>query len=191
MVHGCHGCQDGWHGCQYGIALSTGSARVSAIRRLRPKQHDRAAEAIQTVLELPLPLGPDARGLLNDALSSYAPEPWTYVMLSREQSRAIQRLILEGPRPGVTQSVWLAALSYSAYGTGEIEATRDQIAEQAGTNADEVSRALSRLVKIGAFVRSDRGRYMLNPRAAWSGSLASREVAERAGVPRLRLLEPA
>ena len=35
---------------------------------------------------------------------------------------------------GVTLNVWLAALGYAAYGTGMIEATRQELAEQAGTN---------------------------------------------------------
>jgi hypothetical protein len=150
---------------------------AAKVRRLRPKRHDRIADALQLVLELPL--GATARSELTDTLSSYAPQPWPYVMLSREQAREIQRRINAGPRPGVTLNVWMAALSYAAYGTGEIEATRQELANLAGTDADEVSRALSRLVKLGALLRTERGRYMIHPSAAWNGPLASREAAER------------
>jgi CRP-like cAMP-binding protein len=162
---------------------------VPTITRLRPKQHDRTAEAIQRVLELPLQLSPDVRAQLSSALSSYSPEPWYFIMLNREQGLAIQRKINEGPRPGVTLNVWMAVLGYTEYGTGEIQATRKQLALQAGTTAAEVSRALSRLVEIGALIRTDRGRYALNPAAAWSGSLASREQAAQKLGP--RLVEPA
>ena len=152
---------------------------MGEVRRLRPKGHDAAARALQLMLELPLGLRPETRADLTDALSCYSPEPWPYVMLSRPQARAILQRINQGPRPGVTLAVWMAALSYAAYGTGEIEATRQQLAEVAGTTEGEVSRALSRLVEIGALIRATRGRYQLHPKAAWAGSLADRERAER------------
>ena len=150
---------------------------AAKVRRLRPKAHDRIADALQLVLELPL--GATARSELTDTLSSYAPQPWPYVMLSREQAREIQRRINAGPRPGVTLNVWMAALSYAAYGTGEIESTRQELAKLAGTDADKVSRALSRLVALGALVRTERGKYMLHPSTAWNGPLAGREAAAR------------
>jgi hypothetical protein len=156
---------------------------VATIRRLRPKQHDRTAEAIQMVLDLPLPLSPDVRGLLTDALSSYAPEPWFYIMLNREQARAIMAEINAGPRPHAVLRTWNAALTYAAYGTGEIEATREQLATVAAVRRQDVSRALSRLVEIGALIRTGRGHYALNPAVAWSGTLASREqAAQRSGL---------
>jgi hypothetical protein len=164
---------------------------VANVRRLRPKSHDKAAQALQLMLELPLVLTPATQAELTDALSTYAPEPWPYVMLSREQGRAIQERINDGPRPGVTLGVWMAALSYATYGTGEIEATRRQLAKLARTTDDEVSRALSRLVEIGALIRTGRGRYALNPAVAWSGSLATREQAVAAQKPDLRVVEPA
>jgi CRP-like cAMP-binding protein len=159
------------------IANPQGASMAAKVRRLRPKRHERIAEALQLVLELPLE--PPVRAKLTDALSSYAPKPWPYVMLSRERALEIQRRILVGARPGVTLSVWMAALGYAAYGTGEIEATRQELAEQAGTTAGEVSRALARLAELGALLRTGHGRYMVHPSAAWTGSLASRDAAER------------
>jgi hypothetical protein len=161
---------------------------VAQIRRLRPKSHDRTAQTLQLLLELPLVLTSATRAELTDALSTYAPEPWPYVMLSREQARIIVRKINEGPRPGVTGAVWMAALSYAAYGSGEIEASRAQLAEFACTTERGVSRALSRLEQIGALIRTGRGHYALNPAVAWSGSLANREQAVQKSGP--RLVEP-
>lgn len=156
---------------------------MSTIHRLRPRIHDRTADALQLMLELPLPLSEGTRNELTEALSSYLPEPWVYVMLSREQGRAIQRLINEGPRPGVTLNVWLAALSYAEYGSGEIKASRKVLAEQADTTTVEVSRALNRLVDIGGLVKVGWGKYALNPKAAWSGTLQGRERAVLQLVP--------
>jgi DNA-binding IclR family transcriptional regulator len=88
----------------------------------------------------------------------------------------------------------MAALSYAAYGTGEIEASRKQLAELASTTEDEASRALARLERLGALVRIGRGRYALNPAVAWSGSRASREqavAAQSEQKPGLRVVEPA
>ena len=104
-------------------------------------------------------------------------KPWIYVMISRERGRAILRDIVSGQRPGVTLSVWEAVRLRAAWNTGEIEGSVAELAEDAGTVTNEVYRALSRLVEIGALVRTGRGRYSLNPKAAWLGSLTSRESA--------------
>src|SRR5688500_18558775 len=96
--------------------LSTGGG-VGAVRRLRPKVHDRTTEALQLVLELPLRLRPELRAELTDALSSYAPQPWPFVMLSTAQSRRIIRQVTQGERPGVTAAVWLAALGCADSGS--------------------------------------------------------------------------
>jgi DNA-binding IclR family transcriptional regulator len=66
-----------------------------------------------------------------------------------------------------------------------IEASGAQLAEQVGTTQTRVSRALSRLAEIGALIRTDRGRYALNPAVAGSGTLASREQAAQRSGPRL------
>lgn len=165
------------------------------VQRLRPKAHDRIADVLQAALELPLPLSPGARAELTGALSSYHPKPWPYVMLSLERGRDIQRQITAGERPGTTLGVWMAALSYAAHGTGMIEASREQLAELAGTTPQEASRALASLVRIDALIRVGRGRYALHPGAAWNGSLAARKQAleevrpEPVAKPALRLVE--
>jgi hypothetical protein len=96
-------------------------------------------------------------------------------MLSREQARVILKRIVSGRRPGVTLAVWEAARTYAEMNTGRILVSAAQLADDAGTTPREVHRAMSQLVRLGALVRTERGRYALNPEAAWSGSLASRE----------------
>ena len=97
--------------------------------------------------------------------------------------------ISRGPRPHATLRVWNAALAHAAPDTGALDVSRTQLATVAGVIPQAVSRALARLVEIGALIRTDRGRYALNPRAAWSGSLASREQAAQKPGP--HLVEPA
>jgi hypothetical protein len=58
-----------------------GRGMAAKVHRLRPKRHDRIAEALQLVLELPLE--PPARTALTDALSTYSPTVWVFTMLNR------------------------------------------------------------------------------------------------------------
>ena len=112
--------------------------------------------------------------------------------IGRRENQIILDKISHGPRPRVTLQVWWAALACAAPDTGAIQATQRQLAEQAGTTETGVSRALSQLTQIGALTRTGPGHYALNPRAAWSGSLASREQAAAGSAkPKLRLVEPA
>ena len=110
-------------------------------------------------------------------------------LIGRRENQIILDKISHGPRPRVTLQVWWAALACAAPDTGTIQATQQQLAEQAGTTETGVSRALSQLTQIGALTRTGPGRYALNPRAAWSGSFASREQA--AQKPGSHLVEPA
>jgi predicted transcriptional regulator of viral defense system len=107
------------------------------------------------------------------------------LLIGQRETRIILAKISRGPRPHATLRVWNAALSYAASGTGVIEASGAQLAEQAGTTETGVSRALSRLAEIGALIRTGRGRYAINPSAAWSGTLASREQAAQKPGPHL------
>ena len=95
--------------------------------------------------------------------------------------------ISRGPRPHATLRVWNAALAHAAADTGALEASGTQLATVAGISPQAVSRALARLVEIGALIRTGHGRYALNPRR--SGSLASREQAAQKPGP--HLVEPA
>jgi hypothetical protein len=152
---------------------------AAKVRRLRPKRHDRIADALQLVLELPLDLEPQARTKLADALSTYAPSPWPFFMVSRTEARDVLYRIVGGPRPKATLAVWVVAMTYAMPKTGVIEATREQMATVARVDVAEVSRALARLATMGALVRLSRGRYMVNPNVAWSSSLDDRKAAAR------------
>jgi hypothetical protein len=76
--------------------------------------------------------------------------------------------------PLATRAVWHAVLSYAEWNTGQINVPVAVLAEATHMLPNEVYRALSTLVEFGAMVRTGRGRYALNPNAAWSGSLVER-----------------
>ena len=163
---------------------------AAKVTRMRPKRHDAICESIQLVLDLPLGLSQGVRDSLADALGRFAPpETWSFVMLNPDQQRLVLKAIDNGPRPLTTLKVWNAAISHIRYDTGEIMAGRERLAEDADTNPDEVSRALSRLTEIGALIKLRPGRYAINPHVGWTGSLVKRQEAAK-DASELRLIEP-
>ena len=68
-------------------------------------------------------------------------------------------------------------------------ASRDVLAADTSLSPAEASRALNRLVEIGALLRVSRGRYAINPYVGWAGSLAKREEAVSKKQLGLRLVE--
>jgi hypothetical protein len=164
---------------------------AAKVTRMRPKRHDVICESLQLALDLPLNLKQATRDDLADALGRFAPpETWRFVMLNPDQQRLVLKAINAGDKPALTMRVWLAAISHIRYDTGEIMAGRERLAEDAETAPDEVSRALSRLLEIGALLKIRRGRYEINPHVGWAGSQTTRQAAARI-TPALRPVEPA
>jgi len=159
---------------------------AAKVTRLRPKRHDAICESIQLALDMPLGLPQGVR----DALGRFAPpETWSFVMLNPDQQRLVLKAINGGDKPALTMRVWLAVISHIRYDTGEIMASRGRLAEDAETTPDEASRALSRLLEIGALLKLRRGRYAINPHVGWTGDLVKRQEAAK-NVPPVRLIEP-
>jgi hypothetical protein len=171
---------------------------MGKVTRLRPKRHDVILEGLQLALDFGDEWGlrQDTKDDLAQAVGRLAPpEKWGFVMLNPDQQRAVLKAIRECPAPLTTMAVWQAAISFIAYDRdGEIMANRETLAEAAGTRPDETTKALSRLVDIGALLRVGRGRYAVNSHVAWSGPLHKREIAAKeqapvpAGAPKLRVV---
>lgn len=116
-------------------------------------------------------------------------ERWAYVKISPTQVRLLMGAVFQTRRPDLTLRVWLAATTHMDWNTGEIDADRKKLAEDAYTNSAEVSRAMSELTKIGAIIKRRRGQkvtYFVNGSIAWHGSEGSRQAAAKsASHPRL------
>ncbi len=162
---------------------------------LLPK-HSRATRAQaelvrQFMLDLDIPA--DARAHVDNALYKITETPgrrWLFVMINPEQFRFVTQAVADGPDAGKTLMVWNSALTYVRMDTGEVMATREQLAKDARTNPDEASRALSRLASIGAIVRQRRGRrmaYFVNANVGWNGGEGARQEAAK-DAPQLRLV---
>lgn len=160
------------------------------IHRLRPTRHDAICHALRLALELPLDLRQETLDDLAEALGRFLPpETWSFVMLNPDQQRYVLKAIHASARPFNTLLVWNACISRLHYDTGEIMASRTQLAEDAQTTVQEVSRALSKLAEIGALVKLERARYAINPYVGWMGSLAKRQEAAKR-QPGICLTEP-
>ena len=138
-------------------------------------------------------LSDDARAEIDNVLYRLTEEPgerWLFVKISPEQFRYVTKATCKTVRPDQTLRVWNAAITYMRQDTGEILATREQLAADANTFPCHVSTAMSELVKIGAIVRQRRGRkvvYSINPTVGWNGGEGSRQAAARK-APALRLV---
>ena len=142
-----------------------------------------------------LDLPNEARRILDNALfkiTDTQSKRWTFVMINQQQFRYVSKAIQGCRNVATTYAVWNAAMTYARMDTGEILASRDQLAQDAGTRAEHVSRAMSDLVKIGALVRKRIGRhviYSINPNVGWAGGEGTRqEAAEFVQSVKLRLV---
>ena len=162
-------------------------AEPEKVTRLKPKRHDLILQALQVVIDYGdhYDLSQPTRNEIAGAVGKMAPpEKWGFVMLNPEQQRAVLKAIRGCSAPLTTMAVWQAAISFVAYDReGEIMAARSQLAEAACTRPDETTKALSRLVEMGALKRIKPGRYRVNPYVAWSGPLHKREIAAKDQQP--------
>jgi len=170
-----------------------GQAETEKVTTLKAKRHDVILEALQLVIDYG-DLSQPTRDEIAGAVGRMAPpEKWGFVMLNPDQQRAVVKAIDATPKPHTTLKVWNACISFIAYDRdGEIMAARSQLAEAACTRPEETTKALSRLVNIGALERIKPGRYRVNPYVAWSGPLHKREIAamEQEPVrPKLTVIE--
>ena len=164
---------------------------VVALPRYSRATRDQAEQVRQFMLDLDIPA--DARAHVDHALYKITETPgrrWLFVMINPEQFRFVSKAIRCVRKAELTYAVWNTAITYVRMDTGEIVATREQMASDAGTNTDEVSRAMGELVKIGAIVRHRRGRhvvYSVNPYVGWAGGEGARQEAAK-DAPKLRLV---
>src|SRR5690348_17237236 len=79
---------------------------------------------------------------------------WTFVMLSPSQNRAVLSWLLEhSSRPRKAVELWALLFEHLRRDTGEIALTRDELAVEIGVAAEDISRLMSELERIGAISR--------------------------------------
>jgi hypothetical protein len=169
----------------------------ATVHRLRPRGR-RQAELLQGALDLG-GWSEATRVELNQRLTIRSPEPelWRFAMIAARQDvmSDFLRAIGSGPRSYATLATWYALAPFVRRDTGEVVCTQRTLAKTASIAVGDVSRALARLVEIGALEREDGGKYRVNPSLMWKGELANRENAEKATAratrAKPRIVEPA
>ena len=153
-----------------------------------------AAERLrQTIKEADIGLSEEAAAVIENAIYKITDTPGAravFTMINNDQFRFVARETKLLPKPDLTWKIFTFAVTYARQDTGEVLATREQLAEDAGTDVGEVSRAMGGLKNIGAIIKEKRGRnvvYKINPYVAWNGGEGSRIAATKT-APRLRLV---
>jgi hypothetical protein len=164
---------------------------VVALPRHSRASREQADQLRQYALDLEL--SPEARAELDNALYRVTETPgrrWMFVMISPEQFRFVTKAVQGCRNVATTLAVWNTAITYMRQDTGEIVASREKLAEDAGTLPRHVSTAMSDLTNIGAITRLRRGRrmaYFVNPNVGWNGGEGARQEAAK-DAPKLRLV---
>jgi hypothetical protein len=138
-------------------------------------------------------LSEEARAVIDNALYVITDNPGeraVFTMINNDQFRYVSEKIMDCRNVATTFAVWNIAITCVRQDTGEILATRSQLAEKARTHPNHVSCAMAELEKIGAILKEKRGRnvvYKVNPHVAWNGGEGAR-LAVAKNAPKLRLV---
>lgn len=126
--------------------------------------------------------------------STAADRGWTFVMISPAQNANVVRwLDANSSRPRVALRLWAQLFTHMRMDTGEITATRKDLAEAAGCSPNHLSNILSEMVRCGALIRHMDGRearFLMNPHVGTHLTHEARERAQ-AQAPALRVVAAA
>ena len=166
-------------------------AKVIKLPKHSRATRQNAEKAREALREIDMPH--EARAVLDNALYLITDNPGTrvvFTMINNEQFLYVSQKIIDCRNVATTFAVWNVAITCIRQDTGEILATRAQLAEQTRTHPNQVTNAMADLTKIGAIIKEKRGRnvvYKINPHVAWNGGEGARRAAGQA-APRLRLV---
>jgi hypothetical protein len=177
---------------------------AASIHRLRTRADrvrvEDAAQLRQMVIAFPgLPVSAVNEIVATIDRETVSRSGWTFVMLSPEQNLAVVRWLRHNSAlPMIALELWAECFQHLRADTGEIVATRDELATAVGANSDNVSRIMSELEGVGAVMRQrervpgmrgrGRVRYFINPRIATHLPGQARDKAQ-ADAPLLKIIE--
>ena len=159
-------------------------------KRRREEARDFARQARR------LGLDDDTLARIDAAAQAHAaqPERWLFVMMGPRENAAVVRWInANSKRPHKAHELWATLLEHLRMDTGEIMATRQELAERISETPQNLSRIMTELASINAIRREKRGRevrYFLNPHIATHLPSPTARAAAREGAgPLLRSVE--
>lgn len=170
------------------------AARLHILRTLTQRRDDdtRAEFAgFLRALRLPEDVKADMLRTVERHVPS-TPEESTFLMLSPHQFVAVSRWLRQNStRPVQAVALWNELFPVLDGKSGEIMATRAELAKLVGCRPDHLSGIMIELERIGAISRKREGRgvrYFMNPNVATSLPKEKRKRAQ-AAAPELRLVE--
>lgn len=168
---------------------------VTKLSSERAKRRKEEADTIARNARL-LPLDAETLAKVEAAAAAYAEtqEQWIFVMLSPAQNAEVIRWInRHSKRPHKAVELWATILEHLRIDTGEITATRQELAARVGMEPRDLSKVMTELASINAIRRQKQGRtvrYFLNPTIATHlPNAAKRAAAREEAGPLLRLME--
>ena len=183
------------HRGEVAVALKERGRTVTKLSAERAKKRkDEARQIVQQVRRLGLDA--ETLGKIDAAAKAHAQssENWIFVMLSPAQNAEVINWLQENSkRPHKAVMVWARILEHLRMDTGEIMATRQDLAERVGMDARDLSKTMTELASINAIRREKEGRkvkYFLNSNIATHiASPSARAKAREDAGPLLRLME--
>lgn len=180
-----------------GAAAQTPQERGHAVTKLAAERarrdKDKARQLIREARQLPL--DPETLAKVETAIKAQiqSSEKWIFVMLGPKENAAVVRwLSRNSKRPMKAMELWAALLEKLDMDTGEIMATRQELAQRVGMEARDLSKTMTELASINAIRREKDGRtvrYFLNPNiATHMPGAAKRKAARDEAGPLLKLL---
>lgn len=141
---------------------------VSRQQRLTDEQAFRLRDGLaQLSLEMGLPHEATSDILSTIDRRTAASEGWTFVMLSpRQNSLVVKWLGQNSQRPQVAMQLWALCFTALRNDTGEICLSRQELADELGIRANNVSSIMTELKSINAISARKVGRsyrYFMNP----------------------------
>jgi DNA-binding transcriptional ArsR family regulator len=181
-----------------GPTIETPQERGHAVTKLSEERVKRRKDEARQIVQQVRRLGLDAETLakIDAAAKAHAQsfENWIFVMLSPAQNAEVVRWInRSSKRPQKASELWATLLERLRMDTGEIMATRQELAERVGETPQNLSRIMTELASINAIRREKEGRkvrYFLNPSIATHvPNPAKRKAARDEAGPLLKLME--
>jgi hypothetical protein len=180
------------------VGQETPQERGHAVVKLGEERTKRRGEEARQAVQAVRLLGLDAETLakIEEAAKAHGqdPEGWSFVMLGPAQNAAVVRWIMDNSkRPLQGAVLWATLLERLDWDTGEVRATRQELAERIGARPAHVSELMGELASINAIHREKRGRgvrYFLNPWiATHTPSAEARRAAREGAGPLLAVME--
>jgi hypothetical protein len=139
-------------------------------------------------------LSPVDAAALADGLRAQLSDGWTFVMLSPSQNGAVVRWLFENStRPHMAVLLWTRLFEVLRHDTGEVLASRSDLAGHLGVSLPHVSTIMGELASINAIRKERQGRgvrYFMNSSVATSlPGAAARQAARSADGPLLVAVE--